>query len=92
MPTIVFRNFVTLIVIGGLIGGSGIAIIAESFTQPQILVTEITASDGTVTKTFTNNSLSNNQLFNIWIGAVISYAGSIIAVLYKAPKGSGEDS
>jgi len=86
-----FRNFVTLIVIGGLICGAGVAIVAESFTQPQILATEVTTPDGTVTKTYTNNSLANNQLFNIWIGAVLGYGGAIIAVLYKARTASGED-
>jgi len=86
-----FRNLVTLIVIAGLMGGSGIAIVYDSFEHPQLLVSETTLPDGTITKTFANNSLAANQLFNIWLGAIIGFGGAIIAFLYKQPKASGED-
>jgi len=86
-----FRNVVTLIVIAGLLGGSGIAIVYDSFEHPTPLISETTLPDGTVTKTYANNSLAANQLFNIWLGAIIGFGGSIIAFLYKQQKASGED-
>jgi len=86
-----FRNIVTLIVIAGLMGGSGVAIVYDSFEHPEVLVSETALPDGTVTKTFANNSLAANQLFNIWLGAIIGFGGAIIAFLYKQPKASGED-
>ncbi len=59
-----FRNVITLIVIAGLIGGAGFAIVYEDITNPE-------------------TTLADNQLFNIWIGAVIGYGGTIIAFLYS---------
>ena len=64
MVEIKFRNIVTLIVIGGLIGGAGIAITYEDILNPE-------------------TSLGDNQLFNIWIGAILGYGGSIITFLYS---------
>lgn len=86
-----FRNLVTLLVIGGLIGGVGVVISYDGLTNQQTILTEITAPDGTFTKTFKDNSLGESQIFNIWLGAILGYGGAIIAVLYKAPKGNGED-
>jgi hypothetical protein len=86
-----FRNIVTLLVVGGLIGGAGGSIIYDSFENSQILVEKTTAPDGTVIEKFENNSLTNNNIFNIWLGAVLGYGGAIVAVLYKQRTGSGED-
>ena len=91
MPQLKFRNFVTLLVIGGLIGGVGIVISYDGLQNPQIVLTEVTAPDGTFTKTFKDNSLGESQIFNIWLGAVLGYGGAIIAVLYKAKTGNGDD-
>lgn len=91
MTEMIFRNFITLIIIGGLIGGSGVAIVADTYVQPQILLTEVTESNGTVTKTFKDNSLDESKLFSIWLGAAIGYGGLIVAFLYKAKKGNGEE-
>ncbi len=81
----------TLLVIGGLIGGAGILIGYDGLANQQVVLTEITAPDGTVTKTFKDNSLGESQIFNIWLGAILGYGGAIIAVLYKAKNASGED-
>jgi len=87
-----FRNLVTVLVVGILIGGAGLAIIYDgTANQNAVVLTEVTSPDGTFTKTFKDNSLGNSQIFNIWLGAVLSYGGAIIAVLYKAKSGSGED-
>lgn len=85
-----FRNFVTLLVIGGLIGGIGIVISYDGLAN-QIVISEVTAPDGTFTKTFKDNSLGNSQYFGIYLGAIMSFGGIIVGLLYKAPKGSGED-
>lgn len=86
-----FRNFVTLLVIGGLIGGIGIVISYDGLANQQVVISEITAPDGTFTKTFKDNSLANSQYFGIYLGALLGFGGAIIALLYKASKGSGED-
>lgn len=91
MVQMIFRNFVTLIIIGGLVGGAGIAIIADSFVNPSILTSEITDVDGNVTKLYTPNNLDNNGMFKIWLGAAIGYGASVVGVLYKARKGNGEE-
>lgn len=85
-----FRNVVTIIVILGLVGGSGFAIIYDSFEHPQILVERTTAPDGTVTERYESNSLTENQIFNIWLGAILGFGGAIIAVLYKQQQATGE--
>ncbi len=64
MVEIKFRNIVTLIVIGGLIGGAGAAITYEDIQNPE-------------------TSLGDNQLFNIWLGAILGYGGAIITFLYS---------
>lgn len=82
----------TLLVIGGLIGGGGLAIIYDgTANQNAVVITEVTSPDGTFTKTFKDNSLGESQIFNIWLGAILGYGGAIIAVLYKAKSASGED-
>ena len=86
-----FRNIVTVMVIGGLIGGSGIVISYDGLENSQIIDSEIISPDGTVTKNYKDNSLQESQIFNIWLGAVLGYGGAIIAVLYKAKNGTGED-
>ena len=86
-----FRNVVTLLVIGGLIGGSGIVISYDGLQNQQIITSEVISPDGTITKTFKDNSLGESQIFNIWLGAILGYGGAIIALLYKAPKATGED-
>jgi len=86
-----FRNFVTILVIGGLIGGAGIAISYEGLTSPQTILTEVTSPDGTVTNTYKDNSLDASQSFNIWLGAILGFGGAIIAVLYKSKLAAGED-
>lgn len=92
MAKMIFRNFVTLIIIGGLVGGAGIAIIADSFTNPSILTSETIDADGTHTKIYTLNNLDNNGMFKIWLGAAIGYGASVVGVLYKARNGNGEES
>ncbi len=91
MVELKFRNFVTLLIIGGLIGGAGILIGYDGLGNSQIVISEVTAPDGTFTKTFKDNSLSESQIFNIWLGAILGYGGAIIAVLFKAKTASGED-
>ena len=86
-----FRNFVTILVIGVLIGGIGIVISYDGLMNSQVVISEVTAPDGTFTKTFKDNSLGNSQYFGIYLGALLSFGGAIIAVLYKAKTGSGED-
>lgn len=86
-----FRNFVTLIIIGGLIGGAGVAIIADSFVHPSILESVVVDADGVRTETYTVNSLDENDMFKIWLGAAIGYGASVIGALYKARKGNGDD-
>jgi len=86
-----FRNVVTLLVIGGLIGGAGIVISYDGLQNQQITISEVIAPDGTITKTFKDNSLGESQIFNIWLGAILGFGGGIISVLYKAPKADGED-
>lgn len=81
----------TLLVIGGLIGGAGILIGYDGLANSQVVLTEVTSPDGTITKTFKDNSLGESQIFNIWLGAILGYGGAIIAVLYKAKNASGED-
>ncbi len=85
-----FRNFVTILVIAGLVGGAGIAIMYDGLGS-QTILTEVTAPDGTFTRTYADNSLDNSQTFGIWLGAILGFAGAIVAVLYKAKTGSGED-
>lgn len=86
-----FRNVVTLLVIGGLIGGAGIVISYDGLQNQQVIVSEVTDADGAITKTFKDNSLGESQIFNIWLGAILGYGGGIISVLYKASKATGED-
>ena len=90
-PELKFRNFVTLIVIAGLIGGSGTAVIVDSFANPQVLVSEVIDTDGKITKTYKDNSLQSNQSFTTWMGAIIGFGGIIVAFLYKAKSGNGDD-
>lgn len=85
-----FRNIVTIIVIAGLVGGSGAAIMYDALSNPQILTSKTTSPDGTVTETYEANHLSSNQIFNIWLGAVLGFGGAIIAVLYKQQQATGE--
>ena len=91
MVELKFRNFVTLLVMGGLIGGIGIVISYDGLANQQIVISEVTAPDGTFTKTFKDNSLDNSQIFGIYLGAVLSFGGIIVGLLYKAKTGSGED-
>lgn len=91
MVELKFRNFVTLLVMGALIGGIGIVISYDGLANQQIIISEVTAPDGTFTKTFKDNSLANSQYFGIYIGAILGYGGAIIGVLYKAKKGDGTD-
>jgi len=90
MVELKFRNFVTLLVIGGLIGGIGIVISYDGLANQQIVISEVTAPDGTFTKTFKDNSLANSQYFGIYLGALLSFGGAIVAVLYKGQKADGE--
>ena len=90
MVELKFRNFVTLLVMAGLVGGAGIAIMYDSLGN-QVILTEVTDPDGTFTRTYADNSLDNSQTFGIWLGAILGFAGAIVAVLYKAKTGSGED-
>lgn len=91
MVELKFRNIVTLVVIGLLIGGSGVVISYDGLTNQQVTVSEVIDADGTITKTFKDNSLGESQIFNIWLGAILGYGGGIISVLYKSPKATGED-
>ena len=91
MVELKFRNFVTLLVIGGLIGGAGVVISYDGLVNQQVITSEIISPDGTVTKNYQDNSLQQSQIFNIWLGAILGYGGAIIAVLYKAKNGTGED-
>jgi len=84
MVELKFRNFVTILVIGFLIGGAGIVISYDGLENQQVVLTEVTAPDGTVTKTYKDNSLGESGIFNIWLGAILGYGGGIITVLYKA--------
>jgi len=86
-----FRNFVTLLVIGGLIGGLGIVISYDGLVNQQVVISEVTSPDGTFTKTFKDNSISSSQPFGIYLGAVLGFGGIIVGLLYKAKNGSGED-
>ena len=86
-----FRNFVTLIVIAGLIGGSGVVVSYDGLENQQIKLTEVAAPDGTITTTYKDNSLGASQTFNIWLGAILGYGGAIVALLYKAKNANGED-
>ncbi len=81
----------TILIIGGLIGGLGIVISYDGLVNQQVVISEVTAPDGTFTKTFKDNSLSTSQYFGIYLGAVLGYAGAIVGVLYKSKTGSGED-
>ena len=74
----------------GLVGGAGIAIMYDALGT-QTILTEVTDADGTFTRTYADNSLDNSQTFGIWLGAILGFAGAIVAVLYKAKTGSGED-
>ncbi len=87
-----FRNFVTILVIGGLIGGLGIVISYDGLANQQVVISEVTSPDGTFTKTFKDNSLTNSQYFGIYLGAVLGFGGIIVGLLYKAKTGSGDDS
>ena len=91
MVELKFRNFVTILIMGGLIGGLGIVISYDGLVNQQIVISEVTAPDGTFTKTFKDNSLGNSQIFGIYLGAILGFGGGIIAVLYKAKSGTGED-
>jgi len=91
MMELKFRNFVTLLVIGGLIGGAGVVISYDGLLNQKVIESETTSPDGTVTISYRDNSLGESQIFNIWLGAILGYGGAIVAVLYKARTGSGED-
>ena len=86
-----FRNFVTILIIGGLIGGLGIVISYDGLVNQQVVISEVTAPDGTFTKTFKDNSLASSQYFGIYLGAVLGFGGIIVGLLYKAKKSDGED-
>ncbi len=86
-----FRNFVTLLVIGGLIGGLGIVISYDGLANTQIIISEVTDPDGTFTRTYSDNSLDSSNTFGIYLGAVLGFGGIIVGLLYKAKTGSGED-
>jgi phosphotransferase system glucose/maltose/N-acetylglucosamine-specific IIC component len=96
MVELKFRNFVTLLVIGGLIGGAGVVISYDGLANTQIVTSETVVVDNimnttSTTYTYKDNSLGESQIFNIWLGAILGYGGAIVAVLYKAKTGSGED-
>jgi len=91
MVELKFRNFVTILVIGGLIGGIGIVISYDGLANTSIVISEVTAPDGTFTKTFKDNSLGTSQYFGIYLGAILGFGGAIVGVLYKSKTGSGED-
>lgn len=91
MVELKFRNFVTILVMGGLIGGIGIVISYDGLANQQIVISEVTAPDGTFTKTFKDNSLGNSQYFGIYLGAILGFGGGIIAVLYKSKKSDGDE-
>jgi len=74
----------------GLVGGAGIVISYDSLVH-QVILTEVTAPDGTFTRTYADNSLDQSQTFNIWLGAILGFAGAIVAVLYKSKNGDGTD-
>ncbi len=86
MASLQFRNLVTLVVIGGLIGGSGGAIVYDSFIHPQIIELVTETSEGDTITEYLDNSLKNNNMFNIWIGAILGYGGAIITFLYQGNK------
>jgi len=86
-----FRNFVTILVIGGLIGGLGIVISYDGLANQQIVISEVTSPDGTFTKNFKDNSLGASQHFGIYLGAVLGFGGIIVGLLYKNKKAGGED-
>jgi len=88
-----FRNFVTILIIGGLIGGAGIVISYDGLAH-QVKLSETIETNGNVTTTtiiYKDNSLGESQHFNLWLGAVLGFGGGIVAVLYKAKTASGED-
>lgn len=80
------RFAITVLVMAFLVGGSGLAIVYESFQSPQIQ-TETIDVNGVITRAYAENSLSESTLFNLWLGAVLGFGGSIMAVLYvEQPK------
>lgn len=91
MVELKFRNFVTILVMGCLIGGVGIVISYDGLANSSIVISEITAPDGTFTKTFKDNSLASSQYFGIYLGAILGFGSGIIALLYKSKSAGGED-
>ena len=88
-----FRNFVTILVIGGLIGGLGIVISYDGLVNQIIIKETITIFNGTTTTVteYKDNSLDQSNHFGIYLGAVLGFGGIIVGLLYKAKSGSGED-
>ncbi len=88
-----FRNFVTLVVIVGLIGGLGIVISYDGLANQIVIKETATTFNGTTTTVteYKDNSLSSSGHFNTYLGVVLGFGGIIVGLLYKAPKGSGED-
>lgn len=87
-----FRNFVTLLIVGILIGGSGVAIIYDSAFKPLDIESELILPDGSKEIVYTKRTtLGESQLFNIWLGSILGYGGAVIGTLYKAKSGNGND-
>ena len=93
MVELKFRNFVTLLVIGGIIGGLGIVIAYDGLANQIVLKETTTIFNGTTTITthYKDNSLDNSNSFGIYLGAILAFGGSIIGLLYKAKTATGED-
>ena len=87
-----FRNFVTLLIVGILIGGSEVAIIYDSTFKALDVRSETILSDGTTELVYAERtSLGERQLFNIWLGSILGCGGAVIGMLYKAKNGNGND-
>ena len=93
MVELTFRNFVTLLVIGGIIGGLGIVISYDGLANQIIIKETTTTFNGTSTTVieYKDNSLDSSNSFGIYLGATLAFGGSIIGLLYKAKTGSGDD-
>jgi len=87
-----FRNFVTLLIVGILIGGSGVTIIYDSTFKTLDVKSETILSNRTTELVYTERtSLGESQPFNIWLGSILGYGGAVIGTLYKAKNGNGND-
>ncbi len=87
-----FRNTVTLLIVGVLIGGSGGAIVYDSTFRPLDVESRTVLPDGSTETEFAKRiPLSESQLFNIWLGSILGYGGAVVGTLYKASKANGED-